>query len=77
MSASLITCASCLACANRAPIAEVALDALSFGDAIVRNIYNGVSELEGKTNNTKIGVLMVWANEGSTWRLYARQAYRL
>jgi len=45
--------------------------------AIVRNTYNGVSELEGKTNNTKIGVLMVWAKEGGAWRLYARQAYRL
>src|SRR5262245_39725967 len=32
--------------------------------AIVRNTYNGVSELEGKTNNTKIGVLMVWEKEG-------------
>jgi len=30
-----------------------------------------------KTNDTKIGVLMVWAKEGSTWRLYARQVYRL
>lgn len=45
--------------------------------AIVRNTYNGVSELDGKTNNTKIGVLMIWAKEGNTWRLYARQAYRL
>ncbi len=45
--------------------------------AIVRNTYNGVSELDGKTNNTKIGVLMVWAREGDTWRLFARQAYRL
>ena len=45
--------------------------------AIVRNTYNGVSELDGKTNNTKIGVLMVWAKEGDAWRLYARQAYRL
>ena len=45
--------------------------------AIVRNTNNGVSELEGKINNTTIGVLMVWAKAGSTWRLYARQAYRL
>lgn len=45
--------------------------------AIVRNSYNGVSELDGKTNNTKIGVLMVWAREDDTRRLYARQAYRL
>jgi len=45
--------------------------------AIVRNTYNGVSELDGKVNNTKIGVLMVWAKESGTWRLYARQAFRL
>ncbi len=45
--------------------------------AVVRNTYNGVSELDGKTNTTKIGVLLVWAKENGTWRLYARQAYRL
>jgi ketosteroid isomerase-like protein len=45
--------------------------------AIVRNTYNGVSELDGKTNTTKIGVLLVWAKEGANWRLYARQAFRL
>ena len=45
--------------------------------AIVRNTYNGVSELDGKTNKTVIGVLMVWAKEGDAWRLYARQAFRL
>lgn len=45
--------------------------------AIVRNTYNGVSELDGKTSNTKIGVLMIWAKEGNAWRLYARQAFRL
>ncbi len=45
--------------------------------AIVRNTYNGVSELDGKINNTKIGVLMVWVKEGDAWRLYGRQAFRL
>jgi ketosteroid isomerase-like protein len=45
--------------------------------AVVRNTYNAESELDGKANTTKIGVLLVWAKEGSTWRLYARQAYRL
>ena len=45
--------------------------------AIVRNTYNGVSELDGKTNTTKIGVLLVWNKEAGTWRLYARLAYRL
>ncbi len=45
--------------------------------AVVRNTYNGVSELDGKTNTTKIGVLLVWTKEAGTWRLYARQAFRL
>jgi ketosteroid isomerase-like protein len=45
--------------------------------AIVRNTYNAVNELDGKTNTTRIGVLLVWAKEGANWRLYARQAYRL
>ena len=45
--------------------------------AVVRNTYNAESELDGKANTTKIGVLLVWAKEGDTWRLYARQAYRL
>lgn len=45
--------------------------------AIVRNTYNAESELDGKPRSTKIGVLMVWAKEGSAWRLYARQAFRL
>ena len=45
--------------------------------AVVRNTYNGVSELDGKTNTTKIGVLLVWSKEAGGWKLYARQAYRL
>jgi ketosteroid isomerase-like protein len=45
--------------------------------AVVRNTYNSESELDGKPASTKIGVLMVWAKEGTTWRLFARQAYRL
>ena len=45
--------------------------------AVVRNTYNGVRETDGKTITTKIGVLLVWAKEDGTWRLYARQAFRL
>ncbi len=45
--------------------------------AVVRNTYNSESELDGKANTTKIGVLMVWTKEGGAWKLYARQAYRL
>lgn len=46
-------------------------------NAVVRNTYNAESELDGKPSTTKIGVLLVWTKEGSNWRLYARQAYRL
>ena len=45
--------------------------------AIVRFMYNSESELDGKTNTTRIGVLTVWQKEQGAWRLYARQAYRL
>lgn len=45
--------------------------------AVVRNTYNAENELDGKPSTTKIGVLLVWAKESGTWRLYARQAYRL
>jgi len=45
--------------------------------AIVRFIYNGESELDGKPRSTKIGVLTVWQKEQGAWKLFARQAYRL
>jgi ketosteroid isomerase-like protein len=46
-------------------------------NAIVRFMYNGESELDGKITTTKIGVLTVWQKEQGAWKLYARQAYRL
>lgn len=45
--------------------------------AVVRNTYNAEGELDGKATATKIGVLLIWAKEAGTWRLYARQSYRL
>lgn len=46
--------------------------------AIVRHIYTGESEREGgKIQTTKIGVVMVWQKQGGTWKLLARQAYRI
>ena len=45
--------------------------------AIVRFMYNGESELDGKTTTTKIGVLTVWQKEQGAWKLFARQAFRL
>ena len=44
--------------------------------AIVRHNYSGESVREGgKTQTTKIGVLMVWQKQAGGWKLLARQAY--
>jgi ketosteroid isomerase-like protein len=45
--------------------------------AIVRHHFTGESETDGKANGVKIGVMMVWTKEQGTWRMLARQAYRL
>jgi ketosteroid isomerase-like protein len=45
--------------------------------AIVRHIWTGETESEGKTNAIKIGVLMVWHKQDGRWKLLARQLYKL
>jgi ketosteroid isomerase-like protein len=48
------------------------------GDAaITRHLYVAESEQDGKTDNVKIGVLAVWHQEAGTWKLLARQGYKL
>ena len=48
------------------------------GDAaIARHLYESESETDGKTNNVKIGILAVWQKQGGTWKLLARQGYKL
>jgi hypothetical protein len=46
-------------------------------DAIVRFIFAGESESEGKINSVKIGVLMVWQKQEGNWKLLARQAFKI
>jgi ketosteroid isomerase-like protein len=46
-------------------------------NAIARHMWISESELEGKTTNTKIGVLQVWLKQDGAWKLLARQAYVL
>jgi ketosteroid isomerase-like protein len=46
-------------------------------DAIVRHIFTGETERDGKTNPITIGVLMVWHKQNGDWKLLARQAVRL
>ena len=45
--------------------------------AIVRHIYMAESELDGKATTTKIGALQVWQKQDGTWKLLARQGFRL
>ena len=48
------------------------------GDAaIVRHIFLSESELDGKATTTRIGALLVWQKQGGTWKLLARQGFRL
>jgi hypothetical protein len=45
-------------------------------DAIARHTWTSESETDGKLTTTKIGVLQVWQQQGGTWKLLARQAFR-
>jgi ketosteroid isomerase-like protein len=51
---------------------EVAGDA-----AIARHVYESESEMDGKTNNVRIGTLEIWHKQGGNWKLLARQGYKL
>ena len=48
------------------------------GDAsIVRHLYESESETDGKASSVKIGALQVWQNQDGTWKLLARQGFKL
>ena len=46
-------------------------------NAVARHIYLGESELDGKQTTTRIGALQVWQKQDGTWKLLARQGFRL
>ncbi len=46
-------------------------------NAITRHLYVSESETDGKPNSIKIGVLAVWQKQDGSWKLLARQAYKL
>ncbi|HVH78252.1 MAG TPA: nuclear transport factor 2 family protein [Stellaceae bacterium] len=54
------------------------LKANTAGDAgVARHIWVSQSEQDGKTTDTKIGVLGVWQKQAGEWKLLARQGYKL
>jgi ketosteroid isomerase-like protein len=48
------------------------------GDAaIARHIYLSDSETDGKSTNTRIGALQIWQKQDGSWKLLARQGFKL
>jgi ketosteroid isomerase-like protein len=45
--------------------------------AIVRHTWHSESELNGKPQSIRLGVLMVWQKQDDDWKLLARQGYKL
>ena len=51
---------------------------LTSDEAIVRHLFTGETvDPAGKVTPVKIGVLQVWTKDGGSWRLLARQAFRI
>ena len=51
---------------------------LTSDEAIVRHLFTGETvNPAGQVTPVRIGVLQVWTKDGGTWRLLARQAYRI
>lgn len=52
--------------------------AITENQAIVRHTFTGETvNPSGQVTPVRIGVLQVWRKEGNSWRLLARQAFRL
>jgi len=48
------------------------------GDAaIARHIYASESETDGKPNSIRLGTLEVWQKQDGSWKLLARQGFKL
>lgn len=45
--------------------------------AIVRHIFTAKTSSNGKAGNLRIGNVLIWQSDKGTWKLLARQAYRL
>jgi ketosteroid isomerase-like protein len=46
-------------------------------NAIVRHIFSNTTETAGKTSTISVGIMQVWLKQAGTWKLLARQAFRL
>jgi hypothetical protein len=51
--------------------------AIAGNDAIVRHVFLGETERNGKLATARVGALQVWQKIDGRWKLLARQAYKL
>ncbi len=51
--------------------------AVAGNNAIARHVFSAEFESGGKPGTAKVGVMQVWTKEGTSWKLLARQAFRL
>jgi Domain of unknown function (DUF4440) len=51
--------------------------AMAGDTAIARHLYVSDSETDGKPDHTRIGMLAVWQKQDGSWKLLARQGYKL
>ena len=46
-------------------------------NAIVRHIFSNTTETAGKISTISVGIMQVWQKQAGSWKLLARQAFRL
>jgi ketosteroid isomerase-like protein len=51
--------------------------AVTGNTAVSRHLYVSESELDGKTTNTKIGVIECWNKQDGGWKLLGRQGFKI
>jgi hypothetical protein len=51
--------------------------AVAGNNAIARHTMAVETETDGKPSSAKVGVLQVWVKDGGSWKLLARQAFRV
>jgi hypothetical protein len=46
-------------------------------NAIVRHVFAAETEADGKPGSSRVGALQVWQKQNGSWKLLARQAFKL
>lgn len=61
---------------SRIDLSETSV-AVAGNNAIARHIFSADAVNKGQKLSPHLGVLQVWVKEGSAWKLFARQAFKL